>query len=269
MKKPFAVWVISLGILYLSFMLLALVLPRLVFHLQELEGSTRFVRGVTATGIALVGLPLAYFTYREKRLAFLLAAILGLVALVLYPESVATWTLDVTNWDLFWRAFSGFPVLVIVVVFSILSFAGSAKGLATKRYLSTPISAGGLLLVGVAAFVIGGLLIGYASFLTIGRVSSIASQPVTVVIAQGAASPENGRFFVPNAISVVLGKNSTVTWFNFDSSVHTVTSAHGSFDSGNVVGAGEWRYTFTQPGVYDYYCTIHPFMKGSVVVKSE
>jgi plastocyanin len=71
--------------------------------------------------------------------------------------------------------------------------------------------------------------------------------------------------FTPGRIEIQAG--TTVEWTNNDPLAHTVTAADRSFDSGLVQPGATWRYTFTRPGTYDYACTPHPFMKGTVVVR--
>ncbi len=68
----------------------------------------------------------------------------------------------------------------------------------------------------------------------------------------------------PSTITIPAG--TSVTWTNLDTVPHTVTSTNGKFDSG-ILGQGRiFNYTFSDPGTYNYYCTIHPYMKGQVVV---
>ncbi len=69
----------------------------------------------------------------------------------------------------------------------------------------------------------------------------------------------------PPMLSVPVG--STVTWVNHDEEPHTVTSATGAFSSPGLVNDDTFMETFTKPGTYEYFCKIHPFMKGTVVVK--
>lgn len=95
---------------------------------------------------------------------------------------------------------------------------------------------------------------------------------VAVSIVTSAVSPAN-RWFSPDNITVVLGVNSTVTWTNNDSNLHTITSTSvpsgaASFDSGTINSGQTFTYTFTVPGVYVYHCLIHPWMTGKVIVKS-
>jgi plastocyanin len=68
--------------------------------------------------------------------------------------------------------------------------------------------------------------------------------------------------FKPATIQISVG--DTVTWTNEDSTEHTVTS--DNFDSGNLEQGETFTHTFDEAGVYDYQCTIHPSMTGTVIV---
>jgi plastocyanin len=95
-----------------------------------------------------------------------------------------------------------------------------------------------------------------------------AATPSAAVPAGGKVleAGMRGMAFVPSRIEVEAG--TTVTWKNNDPLAHTVTAADKSFDSGLVNPGASWSYTFTKPGTYDFSCTPHPFMKGTVVVKA-
>jgi len=67
-------------------------------------------------------------------------------------------------------------------------------------------------------------------------------------------------------IHVVIGVNNTVMWTNNDGTVHTVTSTTGVFDSGYLNPGQSWTYTFTKDGTYQYHCTLHNWMTGTVIV---
>ena len=73
-----------------------------------------------------------------------------------------------------------------------------------------------------------------------------------------------GMLFSPATISVSAG--TTITWTNKDAVTHTVTSNSGAFNSGNIAPNGTWAFTFAVPGTYNYACTIHSSMTGTVVV---
>lgn len=75
-----------------------------------------------------------------------------------------------------------------------------------------------------------------------------------------------GNAFSPKELTVKPGDSITVT--NNDSVPHTVTANGDEFDTGNIA-AGE-TVTFTAPeeaGEYEYICTVHPSMKGVLVVQ--
>jgi plastocyanin len=71
--------------------------------------------------------------------------------------------------------------------------------------------------------------------------------------------------FGPQTITVSVG--STVTWTNKDDIPHTSVSTDGVFKSKVLDTDEQFSYTFTKPGTYPYYCTIHPKMTGKVVVQ--
>jgi nitrite reductase (NO-forming) len=91
---------------------------------------------------------------------------------------------------------------------------------------------------------------------------------VPVSIQPGSAVNTTTTFYSPATITVVIGVNNTVTWTNNDDATHTITADDGSFDSGFLNQGQTWSYTFTTPGTYSYHCSIHPWMKGTVIVKS-
>ena len=71
--------------------------------------------------------------------------------------------------------------------------------------------------------------------------------------------------FQPSRIEIPMG--TTVAWTNDDAVQHTVTAIDRSFDSGNMAPGAAWPHTFTKPGTYQFFCVVHPFMKGTVIVK--
>ncbi len=70
--------------------------------------------------------------------------------------------------------------------------------------------------------------------------------------------------FGPSSLTVSVG--STVTWGNNGVAPHTVTDKAGSFDSGIVPAGDSYQRTFATPGTYNYFCTLHPQMVGTLVV---
>jgi plastocyanin len=71
--------------------------------------------------------------------------------------------------------------------------------------------------------------------------------------------------FSPTEITVAAG--TSVTWTNDDDIPHTVRATDGSFRSKAMDTADSYSFTFAKPGVYSYFCSLHPKMVGKVVVK--
>jgi plastocyanin len=71
--------------------------------------------------------------------------------------------------------------------------------------------------------------------------------------------------YAPSLLTVPVG--TTVTWVNHDEEPHTVTSTAGAFGSGGLVNDDSFVQTFAEPGTYEYFCAIHPYMRATVVVK--
>ncbi len=81
---------------------------------------------------------------------------------------------------------------------------------------------------------------------------------------------ENDRCYIPSLIVIEKGKQ--VTWVNEDSAFHSVTSGFYDaptelFDSGHLDPFESFTLTFDETGIYDYHCTLHPWMEGQVVVE--
>jgi plastocyanin len=72
--------------------------------------------------------------------------------------------------------------------------------------------------------------------------------------------------FSPNQIMVKSGE--TVTWTNKDDIPHTVTSTDNVFRSKALDTDDKFSFTFTTPGTYKYFCSLHPRMTGTIVVEA-
>ena len=72
--------------------------------------------------------------------------------------------------------------------------------------------------------------------------------------------------FAPATVTVRAG--TRVVWTNKDEEPHTVTSAGSRFTSSAALDSDDsYAFTFSKPGTYAYYCSIHPMMVGTIVVK--
>jgi plastocyanin len=84
--------------------------------------------------------------------------------------------------------------------------------------------------------------------------------------AGGAKVSMEGIKFNPASVTVKAGDK--VTWTNKDSVGHDVTGDNfKSGDSGGMQNGDTFSQTFDKKGTFDYVCTVHPGMKGSVTVK--
>ena len=71
--------------------------------------------------------------------------------------------------------------------------------------------------------------------------------------------------FTPASITVAAG--TTVTWTNRDDIPHTVVSDEKVFKSKVLDTDEKFSYTFSKPGTYPYFCSVHPKMTGKVIVQ--
>jgi len=69
--------------------------------------------------------------------------------------------------------------------------------------------------------------------------------------------------FNPQQLTVKAG--AEVTWTNNDSVTHTVT--FDSFNSGDIAPGGTYKHTFSDAGTFNYHCSIHTSMTGSIIVQ--
>jgi plastocyanin len=101
-----------------------------------------------------------------------------------------------------------------------------------------------------------------------------AGGQMTVVMPAGSVDPNAATGYEPSSLTVSPG--SAVVWDNQDNALHTATSGNpdtatpdGKFDTG-MVGASTQSQPVTmptEPGEYTYFCTLHPFLVGTVVVQ--
>jgi plastocyanin len=98
---------------------------------------------------------------------------------------------------------------------------------------------------------------------TIHNTSTDNSNSIGII---GLESP----FYSPNNFSAKVGQ--TVSFDNIDANFHTVTSGNaasgpdGTFDSGLLSAGDKYSLTLDKPGKYDYFCTIHTNMVGTITV---
>jgi plastocyanin len=101
--------------------------------------------------------------------------------------------------------------------------------------------------------------------------------PITKELNQVAILGQDAPFYTPDHITVKTG--TTLTFRNHDAVMHTVTGTedgtnvvsptpNNSFDTGLLSIGQEKRVSFDKEGTYNYFCAVHPFMRGTVIVSS-
>jgi len=96
----------------------------------------------------------------------------------------------------------------------------------------------------------------------------------TVENAAGSSTPGcEPDCFIPSTVVITVG--GTVTWENTDTMAHTSSSGtpaggpDGVFDSSLVMAGASFSHTFDSTGTFDYFCMVHPWMTGTVIVEAE
>ncbi len=110
------------------------------------------------------------------------------------------------------------------------------------------------------------------------RAALLAAVGAGWLVSVGAPeSPSAGEAAVQPAVRIdnftytpstlVVAPGTTVTWTNDDDDVHTVVDKERKFKSAALDTNDTFTQTFTTPGEYDYFCSLHPQMTGKIVVK--
>jgi plastocyanin len=130
------------------------------------------------------------------------------------------------------------------------------------------------LIMCILLFAITGLIIIFCSPVVLQKAVALETRN-NISIVPGASSINNIESFKPNVTSVTAGTN--ITWTNDDSTIHTVNSGIFNinnkdlgpepFESGLINPGGTFIHLFKKPNIYDYYCSIHPFMTGKIIVR--
>ena len=102
------------------------------------------------------------------------------------------------------------------------------------------------------------------------EIETVEEIDATITIPVKAARPACGphpECYIPSYY--VAKVDEPVIWLNEDSAFHSVTSGSYEeptdlFDSGHMDPYGIFTYTFEKPGMYPYFCTLHPWMAGNV-----
>jgi plastocyanin len=123
------------------------------------------------------------------------------------------------------------------------------------------------------ALAAGGGAVAWGGFARVASGAGLAPAGATPPAACAAASPTPGAAvtianfaFDPAELTVPVG--TEVTWTNQDDVPHTVTSDDKTtFASPGLDTGDTFKFRFTKPGTYGYFCSIHPMMTAKVIVK--
>jgi plastocyanin len=106
------------------------------------------------------------------------------------------------------------------------------------------------------------LAIALLGLATVGKISTVHGQTVS----PGSEVKIDNFTFAPKDLTIPAG--TVVRWINRDDIPHTVVSDDKStFRSKALDTDDSFSYTFTKPGTYSYFCSIHPKMTAKVIVQ--
>jgi amicyanin len=103
---------------------------------------------------------------------------------------------------------------------------------------------------------------------TLAAVMTVAAILLPTVAARAADQEVkiDNFTFAPQRLTVKAG--TTVTWINEDDIPHTVASSTKQFKSKALDTDDKFSFTFSTPGTYDYFCSLHPHMTGTILVEA-
>ena len=104
--------------------------------------------------------------------------------------------------------------------------------------------------------------------------NTTSSTPTSSQTANNTSNPQTATIDIKNMMftpsQITVAKGGTVTWTNNDTTTHTVVddlSNAGGPNSGDIAPGKSYSFTFTKTGSFQYHCSIHPSMRGTIVVK--
>lgn len=93
-----------------------------------------------------------------------------------------------------------------------------------------------------------------------------------VKILPDSNSPHGGKYLEPETLTIKVGEK--VSWINEDLAAHTITSGDirqdgpdGKFNSGLFLSGKSFEVTFNHTGEFRYFCQVHPWQQGKIIVK--
>ena len=132
---------------------------------------------------------------------------------------------------------------------------------------------------GISVGIISGIILVIIAITLQSSDSEIKTEKSEIVIEADVIMPikvsrpgceETNSCYLPSIITINQGQQ--VTWSNEDVAFHTVTSGlydepSDLFDSGHLDPEQKFIVSFDEQGTFDYFCTLHPWMAGKVIVE--
>ena len=103
--------------------------------------------------------------------------------------------------------------------------------------------------------------------------SNLQVNDVEVIMPSKSSRPgceKNDLCYIPSEITIKIG--DSITWQNQDVAFHSVTSGfyespEDLFDSGHLDPNQKYSIKFEEEGIFNYFCSLHPWMMGKVTVE--
>src|SRR2546422_4152159 len=258
-RRPFHVLVPVVGLIYIG------VLIVIIASFESPPTSASNPYPIIADVLAVIELAAAFLIWRGMRVGHIVAAVMSVIFLVLFSGDLQDGLTGFADVPIFLQTITLVSVLILVLAYSFLNIRLAWRKTTPPEAAKT-VPASTTLAVLAIGFIVGAAFIGILAAGVESRLLANSGTGADVTIVEGASSHyPGGPFFSPTNLTVKVGK--TVVWVNKDTVTHTVTSDGSSlFDSGFMPTGATFQFTFTTAGTYPYYCTVHPFMKGTIVV---
>ena len=108
----------------------------------------------------------------------------------------------------------------------------------------------------------------FARTCALGAMAGLVAAAIAVSPVRAAEMEVKIDNFTFNPQQITVNAGDTVTWVNHDDIPHTVTSKAMAFRSKAMDTDDKFSFTFATPGKYDYFCSLHPHMTGTIVVEA-
>jgi plastocyanin len=206
-----------------------------------ISGSVPFYDYIHIPFIILFGLSILA-TWAKPKVGYIMGLISGVAGIaILSPFTFVKGVSSPADFGLFSYVITIFPMMLAAALYSLMAYLD-------LRNPSRPISSNRLylkrlIIILILGFMIGGVTVGSLAAGTENQLLSSANTSVDITIPRGAAVQDNTAYS-PGNFTVKAG--NTVTWVNKDTTVHTVTSTSGLFDSGNLNPGQTYSHAFSQ-----------------------